>query len=485
MNTAVLAMPDLVGRDDRPSGVWDVAEAVGFPSLDLDRREMRALAGDDAAERWARAEQVMRAKVSPQGEDLARWVARGRAPLAALVAAETFRVRVLLDRAGFTAVPAGDEKALGARLAGAQKWAEAVYATAVLAATPGLRAFLSGVRSAQPAWVAPLRALAAKLTKTAKRVPAERLGSTEMALGGIRPAGFAHSEAWAALLGRLGGLPAPRAGSAVPSAAEEGQGGEEQRSAQPGPVDGSPDEDPAPVSEAEIKAAQPLVDVKASWDEVRREEVALVDAAPGGLGRRRRPADRGRAPRRVHRLLVDPQRRVFDVTRRGTGGVVLIDGSGSMRLTREMVLDIVRAAPGCTVAVYASSGRLSEANLQVLAEGGRMCAEIPQRATGNGVDYPAARWAVGQRQHTRAPVVWITDGYVMPLFHSFSERAAAECAEYAVAERIIVRPTAEEGIAVLRALAAGAGSVPQGLPVLWADCYRRVTGRALGQRQVR
>ena len=50
-------------------------------------------------------------------------------------------------------------------------------------------------------------------------------------------------------------------------------------------------------------------------------------------------------------MLTDPDRKVFDTTKKTVGGVVLIDGSASMRFSQDDIKSILEAAPGCTVAV--------------------------------------------------------------------------------------------------------------------------------------
>ena len=243
----------------------------------------------------------------------------------------------------------------------------------------------------------PLRAVERWLVRQAGRARRRRLSDCEVAPStGLAPAGFHFAEAWAVVLDSVA-----------------------RRHLNPGGVaDGAGIDVPgADVLAATVEHLDSEVETElasGTWPEVRVGRLPLVRSAPGGLGRSRRPADRGRAPRRVHRLLTDPHRRVFDQYRRSNGGVVLIDGSGSMQLGVQDVRTILEAAPGATVAIYACGTGEEPENLWVLAEQGRMADRIPERPAGNGVDAPAAEWAVRSRQHPRAPVVWITDGWVSP-----------------------------------------------------------------------
>jgi hypothetical protein len=102
---------------------------------------------------------------------------------------------------------------------------------------------------------------------------------------------------------------------------------------------------------------------------------------------------------------------VFRSRRPTLGGTVLIDVSGSMRLTQEDVERIVAAAPGAVVAVYASYSDLRRGAVTVVAKGGRVAnipAALAKYGIGNVVDGPALEW-LGRQP---GPRIWISDGDV-------------------------------------------------------------------------
>lgn len=176
----------------------------------------------------------------------------------------------------------------------------------------------------------------------------------------------------------------------------------------------------------------------------------------GNLGKTKRASNVGKSPRRIHRYMTDPERRIFDNKKRGMGGVVVIDCSGSMSLSHEQVRLMVESSPGATVIAYSDMDNCNgKPNSWVLADRGRMVEELPEMGAGNGVDFPALEWAVKRRQHSTAPVVWVTDGGVCGPNQGFSKLLANQCTSYCKEKRIIVVPHAEEAIETLNRLKAG------------------------------
>jgi len=176
----------------------------------------------------------------------------------------------------------------------------------------------------------------------------------------------------------------------------------------------------------------------------------------GNLGVKRTASNTGRYPRRLHRYATDPDKRIFDRTTRGLGGVVIIDGSGSMSFTHDEIRKIVEASPGCTVAVYSDMDNSNgDTNMWVLADKGRMVSELPNVGGGNGVDFPALEWGVKHRQHSRSPVIWVTDGGVCGPNQGFSEMLAMQCINFCKQKRVIVVGHVEEAVTALRELKNG------------------------------
>jgi len=181
----------------------------------------------------------------------------------------------------------------------------------------------------------------------------------------------------------------------------------------------------------------------------------------GAIGKKRVASNVGRNPRRIQRLLTDPERRIFDKKVKAQGGVVLIDVSGSMSLSKDQVKDMMMAAPGCTVIAYSCGWDTDDFNTFILADKGKVFGgSLPRFFNGNGNDLPAIEYAVSKRQTIGAPVVWITDGMVYrPSGASaYDER---ECALYAKKFNVHMEYEPEGAIEYLKGLQRGQKPSPR------------------------
>lgn len=144
------------------------------------------------------------------------------------------------------------------------------------------------------------------------------------------------------------------------------------------------------------------------WGQLTIVKKPLVDKLAAREARKVRPADIGAVPRYMHRLLTD--QRVFGRRRKKKAfqGTVLIDCSGSMSLTPQMVDAILRRWPAVTVATYAGSG--DKGQLWIIAARGKRAAvkDIKPPGSGNVVDGPCLDWLAKQKK----PRIWISDGGV-------------------------------------------------------------------------
>ena len=158
------------------------------------------------------------------------------------------------------------------------------------------------------------------------------------------------------------------------------------------------------------------------WGKLKFDHPSRSHRVAGYLGKRNRATDEGSYPRQLHRLLIDGK--IFRHTRRGKGGSVLIDASGSMQLDNEAIQKILNAAPGCVVAVY--SGNTHDGVLRVLAQDGRQVDKqfIGAPAGGsNVVDGPALQWLSKQAK----PRIWVSDGQVTGVHDRMSAINTLEC----------------------------------------------------------
>lgn len=416
-------MPEWLSRHDRPNGSWTVTSGSlqrGAAFTDLVQHRMQVPGGSDPTSRCVRAHEMMHAKVSP----VAIWVPDDMKHLesATVVAAEEFRINMLVKAAGFRVdlhLADGSEKRTGERLGESADWNGAVLMASAVGGTRSARPFLSGIRTARPEWSPALRDLLDHL---------QRLWKTSIRSGTASVASTIPwceaTEGWRFTL---------RVAEVL------------QRSL---------------VSEAEVPPS----------DELRHRvrgthrgfaPLVLLDlprtrSADGSLGRRSSPSATGRHLRYPQRLLDDPDRRVFAGRRRTCGGTVLIDQSGSMRLSETDLWRIISAAPGSTVIGYSHHSRSRhQPNIWILAERGRVTDAIPRGNGGNGVDGPALDFAAA-RHRSGDPFIWVCDGYVTDDHDNFSTSLADHCARLVIRHRVHQVVDVDQAVSALTAAARGA-----------------------------
>jgi hypothetical protein len=198
----------------------------------------------------------------------------------------------------------------------------------------------------------------------------------------------------------------------------------------------------------------------------------------GNLGKRRVASNMGMRPRRMHRMITDPQMRIFDKVIRGTGGVVIIDGSGSMSFSREQLTKIIENAPGATVAVYTDRGDPNMTNLWVVSHKGKMVNELPSVGQGNGVDFPAIEWGVKQKQTSKSPIIWVTDGGVCGAHGNYEAVLAMQCINFCKKNNIVVVPHVDEAVDQLKKLKSGDKAVSI-YPEMFKRTYKELNGTEL------
>lgn len=490
-------LPEMLGRKDAEHGTWVVdkcAPVRGLPHTNVVDRIMVVPVNPEEQQRCIRAHEMMHARVSP-AEDFALWIERGIATEIALRAVEEMRVNYLVNKTGFNAkehLADGSELSSGEQLAEREDWTNCVYTAVGFSQCKGYNDFITGVRRVNREWADALRLIVKKIEKEIIKADKNRtLTSTDRdQKTGLAPLGFAVVERLAELVDRFANP--PKKEEQEPQDGQQGNGGQQGEA-----KDEAGDKDKAdkagskrkgangnasPVSKEDVKNLNPAQGNGRGadqWCELKIGDLPLTRHAKGGLGRTRRATDIGRNPRRITRALTDPQKRIFDTTKKGNGGVVIIDGSGSMALKTEDIVKIVDTAHGATVAVYSANRENSKPNLLILAKEGKMVDTLPDRNGGNGVDAPALRWAINQRQHRKAPVVFVTDGQVHGVnYGGYSDLLAMDCINLVRKNNVIVRENVAEAVKVLEEIKRGV-PVKAWYPRIWQRTWRNLNGSEL------
>lgn len=186
---------------------------------------------------------------------------------------------------------------------------------------------------------------------------------------------------------------------------------------------------------------------KVPWGTMRTETPPRSLRVAGFMGRRKIATEEGTLPRNIHRLLIDG--RVFQRIRRGRGGTVLIDCSGSMSLSQEDIRKILEHSPGASVAVY--SGNTRDGVLRVLAASGRQVEKEWVNAPAGGanvIDGPALQWLSKQQK----PRIWISDGQVTGVHDRMSGINTLECMALCHQHGIVRRQHMADAVTMLKGL---------------------------------
>lgn len=462
------AMPEFL-RPRKDLGMatpWSVEQGAavrGDAWTDFDDRLMRVPFGSDDFSRVVRAHEMMHAQVSPPNK--ASITAIGY-PSRVVECAEEFRINTLVKRAGFDTnlLCDGSEFRTGERIAERDDWAEAVCYLGALAGTKAAKDLIRGVKKVNEAWARSLSEVNKVLTKRAKGIHETTMGQTapDPECEGL-PFGFTHAtRSFAEILDA-----AIKAGDKTVTKSDGT------------PIDGITEE----LTEESVKdAMDALKGIAGKFAPLRLDsKVALPNHVKGNLGRKRIATNIGRSPRRINRVLTDPERRIFDRKTKGMGGIVLIDQSGSMSLTSDDVWQIVNAAPGCVIIGYSHRpGSDTTPNTWVLAERGRVCEKVPDGHGGNGVDGPALRFALSKRKMGE-PVIWVCDGTVTDgkndaVYPNLSQ----ECATLVVRHGVHMVRDVEGALEALKAAKAGQRLPTQAVGALVSTAaWRGYEGRTL------
>ena len=132
---------------------------------------------------------------------------------------------------------------------------------------------------------------------------------------------------------------------------------------------------------------------------------------------------------------------------------MLIDVSGSMRLSLKDLKRIIDIAPATTIAVY--SGRGKKGTLTIIGEKGRLVddrglAEACQ-SNGNIIDGPALRWLALES----GPRIWVSDGLVTGQHDNPSIDLGAEAQRICLHGKILRVEKADAVVDLLKAVTLG------------------------------
>ena len=507
-------MPEVFRRSDiRNTGGWDVDHAPatrGEPYITVSGRVMRVPFDDSELSKAIRAHEQMHCKISPQ--DLSPYI-NSVITEGAIRSAEEARVNFICNELGFNmkALVSGSEKHDGKNIATAGDWESAVYALASSAFTGSVNPFLAGIRSVSPEWANALRDVSKEIKSFTKKYVREvkknmsgvqntsmqqvlrsDMGDTSVSHDGESIKGMKFTVLLAHLLQGIAAMPAPEQvteeaegdepvgaegeGESAEGEGEGESGGERDTDANDRKKAGDVNDKDQLQDEAtkvDRKAIQQhgenLIDgarrtssAKVKWQPAVVQHLPLTITVQGALGRKRVSSNVGRNPRRIHRMLIDPEKRIFDKYVKAQGGVVVIDLSGSMSLSRDEVKEMMMACAGVTVIGYSGYyGTATEPNTYILADKGKICAELPSVHGGNACDLSVVEYAVQRKQNPKAPMVWITDGYTYGWDSSAGYIDELECAKFAKKHGFRMEYHPEDAITYLNDLKRGAKHQPK------------------------
>lgn len=415
---------------------WDIvrcSSARGCPKTSIGEQRMFVPLDPDETARTIRAHELMHVRVSPP--DLRPWIKRGKATAESLLVAEETRINHLIKVAGFDPEKhlVDDRDYSGAYQAAKRKdLPTLIRAVAATWGTAGLDQTMSGVCDAVNEGsidvdvLEACRALSAKITEIYNDNSHMAASDSPVRNSRTMTKGFLLTEAIAALLDRYTEI--AQATQKIPQFRKSDQDSGE------------------------------MEDIHHSFSPLVQGKTELSRFHQGNMGRVKLASDTGRNPRRIHRMLTDPCRRVFDRLRRDKGAIVLIDWSGSMEMEASQILEILNASPGATVAAYAHKvGSTDVPNFWVLAKDGKMVSQLPKKyGRGNGVDGNALRWALKNRRLANDPIVWVCDGCVTAGQDDGAYgHLNAECRALAIKGKVVMKACVEQALEYLKQLSRG------------------------------
>lgn len=436
-DTQGTAYPEFLSREDLEAEQWNVQPSM-YPKTDIANHTMRIPTGTDKHSRAVRARELMRAKVSPVELVIPDEYSemKGISPQV-LDACEEVRINALNRHVGNNPDDI-DRRELPAIVERAVQANDVNTLTELIVRTHGTKTSNNLARAVRVASKKFGKPGAAQFAKELRKV--------------IRSYDYSYKDAYYKghvadtdttdymVDGKLQRLPS---GYRYTLALAHGihrflRSNPVLTGSKPTPGEGS-------IPEAE--------DVPSSFAPLILDKLHLTERVAGRMGRKRSATNIGINPRRIHRYLVDPDKRIFDKRIKGIGGVVLIDQSGSMSLSEEDVWDIIKASPGCIIIGYSDGGG-AEPNCWVLAENGKVVSKVRPGNGGNGVDGPALLFALTKRKKGE-PLIWVCDGHVTGRGDHATPALAKWCAKVVANHKVHMVPDVPSAVSALKQVRDG------------------------------
>lgn len=493
--TQVVPEAEMLSRNDTDGGRWTIHSCSGQSGeakTAVSERLMFVPTYDDEKSRHVRAHEMFHAKVSPTTQQYEKiWKVRKFASDRTLTACEELRVNTLMLNAGFEPhlhLTDGSEKLNGIQMATHNDFQASALASISLANTAGLPSFLEGVSLVHPEWIPILTKLTKESVAMFQGVGKHNLKMDkektewrkipELNALGDKPHsnGFGYTEALARWVEEMIGVitdPETQKRQGKKQGEGKGKDGKDGEVAKLVRRIGKAGKQQR--EKTWVQGNIPRRGTAQQWETLVVATPMLVRNVIGAIGKKRVATDVGRNPRRISRLLTDPQRRIFDRIVKGQGGVVLVDTSGSMCLSQDDVKALVTHAPSALVAMYSGGGK---PNLWVIANKGKMVQKLPHPHGSNGVDFPALVWAIKKRQRVSSPVIWVSDGYVTGKGDTHTPELIMDCIRLCKKHGVYVVPTPDDAIELLKRLQRRE-KITSIVPEILTHTYRDITGHTL------
>jgi hypothetical protein len=436
-------LPEILSRGDAMPRTWTIepggtqrgTASTEFHSGKRTGTMTVPLIGSERA-RVIRAHEMMHAKISPiweHSEDAwERTMASEKLagiPPRAIECIEELRVNHLIGTIGFDVDQLADGSELngGRELATAGEWQETVLFSCAVMGGKAFSQFNLGVHKVRPEWSVLLTQMRNDVKRFLQAGNNLEFASTHLNDEGCPAGWMMFTEGVWAIVRRYAEFddPDPETVAAMKKNLR----------------DRGPGSRRAPTAKF-----APLV-----WD----KSLKLLEGVQGNLGKGKIASSTGKHIAYPSRMITDPKKRIFSQRARGSGGVILVDQSGSMDLETHHIDALLRKAPGLTIVGYSHRpGSSGTPNVWVIAKGGRRSSSLPSGNIGNGVDGPVLRWGIDQRR-AGEPLIWVCDGQVTDSNDHPSEKLTNQCAELVRLNKITMVKTVEDAIKVLRTRSFG------------------------------